>query len=506
MSMALPRFRFLPNAAVALSVLLSVGGLPDAQADTFSHQQVIDQARELASQDYLPPSQVAPGLLDLDYDAHRQIRFRKDKALWSKTSSPFEAEFFAPGSYFTSGVELFSVESGTAHAIGVDQDSFDTPAPDIAELLQKGGTLAGYRLHFPINTPNYKDEFVVFLGASYFRAISKGRQYGLSARGLAVDVAEPTGEEFPAFRKFWLERPGRRSNSIVVHALLDSPRVTGAYRFSIYPGSPTYIDVLATLYPRAPLHHVGLGPLTSMFWFGSLDPSDFSDYRPAVHDSEGLAMLSGRGEWIWRPLTNPQSLQISAFSDQTPRGFGLIQRQRKLAAFQDLEAHYHQRPSAWVTPQGDWGAGHVILVEIPSDSEANDNIVAYWRPDQTLAAGEPFPLEYRITWPDDVRQIKNLARVIRSARGLDFHKRHQVLTIDYDSNGGLTADKITPEVSLSSGKLISTVIQDNPETGGWRVVIQFDPTDDNLTEIRLVPRDSNGQSVGETWLHRWLPR
>lgn len=508
MFMTSPQFRLASPVAALLLGLMSVSLTTAVHAEPvpFSHQQVIDQARALASQDYMPAPQVAPGLLDLDYDAHRQIRFRKEKALWAKTNSPFEAEFFAPGSYFTTGVELYSVESGVAKLIGIDRDTFDTPTPEIAELLQRGGTLAGYRLHFPINSPKYKDEFAVFLGASYFRAISKGQTYGLSARGLAVDVAEPTGEEFPAFRKFWLERPGSRSNSIVVHALLDSPRVTGAYRFSIYPGSPTYIDVVATLYPRAPLHHIGLAPLTSMYWFGSLDASDFPDYRPAVHDSEGLSMLTGRGEWIWRPLTNPKSLQISAFSDQTPRGFGLIQRQRSLSGFQDLEAHYQQRPSAWVTPQGDWGTGHVILVEIPSDSEANDNIVAYWRPDHPLPAAQPYPIEYRITWPDDVKQVKGFARVVRSARGLDFHKQHQILTVDYNDSSGLTADKITPEVGLSSGKLISAVVQDNPETHGWRVVIQFDPSDDALSEIRLVPHDANGQSVGETWLHRWLPR
>ena len=477
-----------------------------SQAGPFSYQRVIDEAKALASEDYLPPSQVAPDLLDLDYDTYRKIRFRKEKALWAKTTSQFKAEFFAPGSYFTTGVELYSVENGESRPIEIDRDSFDTPTSKIAELLHQGGRLAGYRLHYPINTPDYKDEFVVFLGASYFRAVSKEQFYGLSARGLAVDVAEPAGEEFPAFRKFWLERPGSRSNSIVVHALLDSPRVTGAYRFSIYPGSPTYIDVNATLYPRAQLRHVGLGSLTSMYWFGTLDPPDFADYRPAVHDSEGLAMLSGRGEWIWRPLTNPKSLQMSAFIDKAPRGFGLIQRQRELSGFQDLEAHYHQRPSAWVTPKGDWGAGHVILVEIPSDSEANDNIVAYWRPDQVLPTGKPFPIEYRITWPDNVRQVQGLARVVRSARGLDFYKQHQILTIDYDSNSGLTADKIKPEVSLSTGRLISTVVQDNPETQGWRIVVQFDPANDALSEIRVAPHDGSGRSVGETWLYRWLPR
>lgn len=476
-----------------------------ASEPVFKHQQVIDEAQALARETYLPPSQVSPGLLELDYDTHRQIRFRKDQAIWAGTGSQFEVELFAPGSYFTTGVDIFTVENGQPVQVTINESMFETPTPQVGELLKNTGKLAGYRLHFPINKGDYKDEFVVFLGASYFRAVSRGQFYGLSARGLALDVAEPTGEEFPAFRKFWIERPSSSANSIVVHALLESKRVVGAYRFSIFPGSPTYVDVYATLFPRSPLRHVGLGALTSMYLFGDIDHPDFQDYRPAVHDSEGLAMLSGSDEWIWRPLMNPRTLQISAFSDRAPKGFGLIQRQRALADYQDLEAHYHERPSAWVTPLGDWGKGHVILVEIPSDSEANDNIVAYWRPAGELAPQEPFTFEYRLSWPDDVRKAMGLSRVVRSARGLDFHKKLQVLSIDYDANAGLKAEAVNLEVGLSRGQIVSQVVIDNPETGGWRVLVNFDPQNAPLSEVRVVPRDAQGKQVGETWLYRWLP-
>lgn len=498
------------GAAVAPAVVAPAAVAPAATAPEdvakFKHQDVIAEAAKLAKETHLPPALVAPALLDLDYDLHRQIRFKKEAALWHGTQSKFEAEFFAPGSYFTSGVDIFSIENGQVTPITINENTFDTPRPDITELLVDTGKLAGFRLHYPLNKTEYKDELVVFLGASYFRAISKGQVYGLSARGLALDVAEATGEEFPSFRKFWIERPSNNSKSIQVHALLESKSVVGAYRFSIYPGSPTYMDVYATLFPRTTLKHVGLAPLTSMFYYGPIDGPDSQDYRPAVHDSEGLAMLSGRGEAIWRPLTNPKKLQISAFQDEHPKGFGLIQRQRNFSAYQDLEAHYHQRPSAWVTPLSDWGRGHVVLVEIPSDKETNDNIVAYWRPEipMTPEAG-PYVTEYRVSWPGDTKKEPEMSRVIRSASSLDFEKKYHQVALDYDDTSGVDASDVTLNTYLSQGKLINAIIHDNPETGGWRVFLTFDPQGKPFSEIRIVPT-ANGKQVGETWLHRWLPQ
>ncbi len=505
MSISLP-----PLARRAVLVLfcgiIGMASVPSRAAvdqPAFKHQIVIDEAAKLASEPQTPPPLVSPGLLELDYDTHRKIRFRKDQAIWARSGTRFEVELFAPGSYFTSGVDIYVVESGKARHIDITEGMFDTPNKQVADLLANTGKLAGYRLHFPLNNGQYKDEFIVFLGASYFRGISKGQLYGLSARGLALDVAEPTGEEFPVFRKFWIERPAADSNSLVVHALLDSKQVAGAYRFSIYPGEPSYVDVQATLFPRNRLNHVGIAPLTSMYMFGAIDRADFEDYRPAVHDSEGLAMLAGSGEWIWRPLSNPRTLQVSAFSDTNPQGFGLIQRERRLVAYQDLEAHYHQRPSAWIVPLGDWGAGHVTLVEIPSDRESNDNIVAYWRPREALAANQPFSLEYRLSWPDDTRKLAGLSRVIRSSRGLDFRKERHLVVVDYDATANVQAQEIELEASISHGKLIDRVVQDNPDTGGWRVFLTFEPGGEPMSEIRIVPRKGNRQ-VGETWLFRWL--
>lgn len=498
--------------AAGLSLMLPGAGMAGpsgrtepAARDTepFTRDTVVNQARALASQPFRPLAALPAGLQDLDYDAYRKIRYRKDEAIWGQAPTPFSIELFAPGSLYKHGVDVFIVEDGRSRAIAVGPESFEAPNPEIGALISKVAQFAGFRLHYPLNRPDYRDEFIVFQGASYLRAVSKGQHYGLSARGLAIDVAEPTGEEFPTFRRFWIERPSSRANAIVAHALLDSPRVAGAYRFGIYPGAPTTIDVDATLIPRAPLTHIGLGALTSMFMHGAIDPPDRPDYRPAVHDSLGLAMVTGQGERLWRPLANPAALQVSAFVDENPKGFGLIQRIRDFSQFQDLEAHYDKRPSAWVAPRGDWGAGFVNLVEIPSPFEGNDNIVAYWRPSRPLEPGVAFPFSYRLTWPNDYPPPQDIATVGRSAFGLDLANGKQQYVVDYGAAPNIAAGEVTPHVSVSTGRLLETRIQPNPSTGGFRVFVTFDPGSAPLCEIRLQPL-MNGNPVGETWLNRWL--
>jgi len=469
----------------------------------FTRQLVLGTAQALAARAFEKPNPVPAALRALDYDAYRQIRYRKDEAIWSTSPTAFSIELFAPGFLFESGVDISVVENGMALPVKIDMDSFDTPARNISDLLVQTGQFAGFRLHHPINRPEYKDEFVVFQGASYFRAVSRGQNYGLSARGLAIDVAEATGEEFPVFRQFWIERPDASASAIVVHALLDSPRVAGAYRFGIYPGAPTTMDIDATLFAREPLRHVGLGALTSMFMHGPVDEPDTPDYRPSVHDSIGLAMHTGAGERLWRPLHNPATLQTSAFVDDNPRGFGLVQRNREFEQFQDLEAEYERRPSAWVTPHGDWGPGHVQLVEIPSDSEINDNIVAYWRPAQPITPGTPHRFAYRLTWPNDAPAGSEIARVIRSAYGHNLRTGQPQFVIDYAVPKNRKIETITADISVSAGQLVDQVIQPNPGTSGLRIFVTIDPEQANQSEIRVQPRDAKGP-IGETWLYRWM--
>lgn len=474
-----------------------------AAGPAFDHGVVIDQARALADAPFEAPVGVPDILARLDYDAYRRLRYRKQRAIWGGSPARFSMELFAPGFIYDYGIDVLVVESGRVRGVGVGRDDFETPSPAIARALTEFGRFAGFRLHYPLNGADYQDEFIVFQGASYFRAVSQDQSYGLSARGLAINVAEPTGEEFPIFRRFWVERPSADARAIVVHALLDSPSCSGAYRFAIYPGQRTTIDVDLTLFARRPIANLGVAPLTSMFMHGPMDASDVPDHRPAVHDSVGLSMHTGAGEWLWRPLTNPRRLQLSAFVDDGPRGFGLIQRPRDFAAFEDLEARYERRPSAWVMPRGDWGPGNVQLVEIPSDSEANDNIVAYWRPREPLLPGGPHAFAYRLTWPGDAPLPRDMPRVARSAVGRALGSGLPQVVFDLDRGGDLDPAELTVEAGVSAGRLVESLIQRNEVSGGLRVVVTFEPGDAQLVELRIRPH-WQGAPLGATWLYRWL--
>lgn len=473
----------------------------------FTHDTVVEMAKELAAKPFQNPKKAPKALTDLDYSTYRQINYQQDAAIWGHSPTKFSIQLFALGYLFKDLIDIDVVENGKSYPVDVSESSFKVPDPAIGKLLTKVGKYAGLRLHYPINRPDYKDEFIVFQGASYFRAISKGQNYGLSSRGLAIDVAQPEGEEYPLFKRFWIERPSVRQTAIVVHALLDSKSVTGAYRFGIYPGSPTRVDVKAILFPRRDIKHVGLAPLTSMFMHGPLDPADKRDYRPAVHDSEALAMIRGNDERVWRPLDNPKTLQISTFLDDNPQGFGLIQRHRNFAYYQDLEAKYQTRPSVWIQPLNDWGKGEVELIEIPSQSEANDNIVAFWQPQDGLNKGQPYSFSYRMTWPDDVSLSDNKVKIVRNTGGRKLFDKNNnpEVVIDYSN---LTPDQIRQikvDATISKGKIKEARIESNPEIGGARVFVTFTPGNADVTELRVQLKQDN-KPAAATWLYRWIKK
>ena len=299
---------------------------------------------------------------------------------------------------------------------------------------------AGLRVHAAINQPGQLDEFCVFLGASYFRAVGRGQEYGLSALGLAIGTGAAEPEEFPRFRTFWPERPQRRSSSLVIHALLDSRSTAGAFRFSVRPGETTVMDVESTLFPRTTMAQAGVAPLTRMYYFGARDHASSGrarpdDWRTAVHDSAGLAGLTGRGQRVWRPLINPPAVQVSEFPDAAPRGFGLMQRQRAFGDFGDLQVLYGRRPDLWIEPIGDWGAGAVDLVEIPTSSEYNDNIVAFWRGREPLRAGAEYSFTYRMHWGIDPAQDARLTRVVDVRTGAGTAANMRVFVLDLSGGG-----------------------------------------------------------------------
>lgn len=462
-------------------------------------------ARALAGKPFQPPASKLPdSLAHLTYDQFRTIRFDASRSLWRGQHLFFEVQFFHLGFLYNERVDMFEVADGMARPIAYSPDLFDfgvvpRPPPD-SDL-----GFAGFRVHAPFNRPDYYDEVCVFLGASYFRAVAKGQGYGLSARGLAINTGDPKGEEFPAFRAFWLERPPPGGQVLVIHALLDSVSATGAYRFSVRPGEQTTFDIEATLFPRVDLPGIGLGPMTSMFDFDANDRTGIDDYRAAVHDSGGLAIWTGRGEHVWRQLANPHTLQISSFGDTGERGFGLMQRKRAFVDFYDLEAHYEKRPSLWVEPIGDPGEGAVMLVEIPAKGEVNDNIVAFWRPKQPLKANSEFGLTYRLHWCNTDPFPADVARVSDTRSGIAFDGKGREFVVDF--LGGRLAQLVQgakPNLAVSAdrGKISNPVAEPNPETGGWRIAFELDTAGASAIELRAVLSDDHGP-LGETWLYRW---
>ncbi|MEO7773543.1 MAG: glucan biosynthesis protein G [Steroidobacteraceae bacterium] len=470
----------------------------------FSDQAVLDEARRLAAQPYKNSSPVTPGLEEVSYDQYRQIRFRSEHAIWDKANLPFRIDLLPAGFVFKAPVAIFIVENGMSTEMISQPDMFDFGPGVPAKLRTVPLSLSGFRIRTRINSRTYWDEFAVFQGASYFRAVGRGQVYGLSARGLALRTAEPQGEEFPSFTRFWIEKPARNAAGIVIHALLDSPSTTGAYKFIVTPGRETVMDVEFTLFPRVDLRNVGIAPLTSMFLFDGTNRTRFEDFRLRVHDSDGLLIQNPDGERIWRPLANPRELQLSAFTSTKPQGFGLMQRARMIADFQDLEANYERRPSAWVEFKGEPGSpGPVRLIEIPTRRETNDNIVAFWQPREVLPAGKPYPGAYRLRWTAESLLTSPLAKIVSTSAGTSFDGDRKLFVIDL-VGAGTAPDKIKFEVSASAGKIFHPVVQSNPTIRGLRASFELDPGSAGVIELRgLLSKD--GKPVGETWLYRWTP-
>jgi glucans biosynthesis protein len=504
----LNRRRFL-QAAAALPLASSTasGIVSPARADStaFDRSIVRQIARDAASKPFKAADTRLPNTLkDLDYDHYRAIRFLPERALWRGEKLPFEVQFFHRGFFYAPRVDIYEVANGQATRIAYRSDQFsfgNTPPPGPEADLG----FAGFRLHAPINRPDYYDEVCVFLGASYFRAVARGEIYGLSARGLAINTGEAKGEEFPLFKTFWIEKPAANANSIVVHALLDSESAAAAYRFTIRPGDTTVLDVEMAIYPRVDLDHAGLAPMTSMFFFGPNDRTEVDDFRPSVHDSDGFAIFNGRGEELWRPLGNPKDLQISTFADLNPRGFGLMQREKDFREYQDLESGFERRPSLWVEPIGDWGDGSVQLIEIPTKEEIHDNIAGFWRPRNALQAKGEHTYTYRLHWGPDAPKATSLARFSRTAVGAKGDAA-KIFVLDVVGERLKSADPkaVRGNVSAEKAEIRNVVTQPNPATGGWRLSFELSVKEKNPIELRAALMQGN-DAISEVWVYRWTP-
>jgi len=492
----------------ALTALASAGEASRAADDIFDFEVLRYDAKMLAARPYAPaPSTVPEALLKLNYDQYRDIRFRPQESVWRRERLPFELQFFHPGFGFDRTVQINAVHGRKVEPIEFSSSMFDYGMNRLPSLPSNMG-FAGLRMLYPLNKPG--DELGAFLGSSYFRFLCQRAFYGLSARGLAVNTGEPAGEEFPAFKEFWVERPGPESKGLVVYALLDGPTVTGAYRFAISPGPETVVLVHEVVYCRRNPAVLGFAPLTSMFWHGKNTNTSYDDFRPEVHDSDGLMVATGAGEWIWRPLTNPASARVVSFSDENPRGFGLLQRERRFEDYQDLEAAYHMRPSAWVKPVGLWGRGSVRLVELHAPDETYDNIAAFWVPESLPAPGEPIELSYELHWfIDQIRPPAGYVVSTRHGRSATQEKDLERFIVDFD--GAYLSKQgpdplIEPAVWAGEGAaLVSSTVQKNPYNGTWRVSFAIKPDGSGRpVELRCYLRKMP-HGLTETWSYLWQP-
>ncbi len=489
---------FIAGAA-ALSMAPGIVRRAAADDPAFSRSVVLEQARALAAAPFARPDPAIPdAFANLTADQYTAIRFRDDRRLFTDPATGFAVELVHSGFIYSVPVEIFLVDGGVARKVAYDPTlfTFGDMAPPQADVPLE---YAGFRILSPLNQPEVLTPFAVWAGASYFKAISKNQLFGLSARGLAIGIGEAQGEEFPYFRAHWLETPNE--GRMVVHSLLDGPSAAGAYRFTVRPGDPTQIDVEATIFARTDVPHLGLAPMTSMFLFDAKDRAAHDDFRLGVHNSDGLAMWNGSDERLWRPLHSPRLLQISAFANSGPNGFGLIQRERSFSDYEDLGAMYHRRPSLWAEPIGDWGKGHIVLVEIPTNDEIHDNISAYWRPEATLAAGSEISLTYRLSWGWDVPDLNGLLKIERTLSGLGDDGRRRFV-VDYSGEGQVRASAVQVVAQANPGSIHDAVISENPEIKGLRLMFDVDPEGADVVELRLELR-SGDRRIAETWVYRW---
>lgn len=483
--------------------------------EPFRYQDVIKRAREAAAVPFdanVPP--LPEPLNRIDFDTYRNIRFRTDKAISTAANSPFRMQMFHPGFLYKRPATVNIIKDGVPAPVPYQSQAFDLGNTKFDKTLPVNLGFAGFRLHYPLNKPNVRDELIAFLGASYFRFLGRDQKYGLSARGIAVNIGENTPEEFPRFREFWVETSTGNADAATIYALLDGPSLTGAYRFAVYPGEETKIEVTATLFPRQPVNAIGIAPLTSMFFRGENDRHVADDFRPEAHDSDGLLMHSGTGEWIWRPLRNPRHKSVSSFLDNNPRGFGLMQRDRVFENYQDLEAFYHERPSYWVQPTDQWGDGRIDLLELPTDNETHDNIAAYWRPKEPLMPGQEHTLSYRITALASTDQLHPGGKAINSfqtpARASGSNEPSDPSTrrflIDFAGDGlkyYLTDPNLVEIVpSTSNGKILRTFIVPNEHIGGFRAAIDVKLEPGQSTDLRAYLKAGN-KALTETWTYPW---
>ncbi len=479
-----------------------------AKGKPFGQNSVADEARERAGKPFKASSAELPDFFaKLEFDQFLDIKRKRESLIWADDNVGFAIEPLHRGSIFSGEMVLQIVENGSEKRLSYRREDYDfgklKPPGEAASL-----GFSGFRVLRTDGKGN-REEVAVFQGACFYKAIAEHQMPGITARALALRVGDPKGEEVPRLVSAWIEKPTRAKNALVVHALLDSPSLSGAFRFTLRPGEATIVDTECTLFTRVAIDHFGLGAMQATYLFGPMDRRRSEDIRPGVYEVSGLQMLSGRKEWIWRPISNRDTLQVSAFVDENPAGFGLLQRDREFFRFLDDEQFWHQRPSVWIEPIGEWGKGSVTLAEIPADSQLNQNIVAYFRPREPLAANSETNFAYRQFWCWTPPERPNLAMTTTSrlgrAYGAPANSRRRRVLVEFTGDifgEDKPQDEIRPRASCYSGTITSVRTTLIKERKTMRVQFEFDPGQSNQSELRLdlALRDT---AVTETWLYRW---
>jgi glucans biosynthesis protein len=488
---------------------------PSTATPRFSYEDVVKRARDLAAAPFdasIPP--LPDGLANIDFDAWRDIRFRSDKPLLGTGAGPFRLELFHLGHLFKRPVTVNVLRDGIPAPIPYATNLFDYGRTKVDAKLPINLGFAGFRLHYPLNSPHVMDEVIAFLGASYFRFLGRGQRYGLSARSLAIGPGGRATEEFPFFREFWIETQETPSDHAIIHGLLDGESATGAFRFEVWPGNETSVEATATLFTRKAIQTLDMAPLSSMYLTGTNDRRFTDDFRPELHDSDGLLIHTGAGEWIWRPLSNPLEPAISTFLDRDLKGFGLVQRDRNFEHYQDLDLAYELRPSYWIEPRESWGEGRVELVELPTGDESNDNIVAAWAPRDPLEGGRTVTFGYRIT------ALMNDARLTPGGRAVSTYRTHPralgsgeelppgATRFLIDFSGGDLAyyfnDPSLVEVvpTTSAGRIIRSFLVPNGHVRGFRAAIDVQIDPGQTCDLRAFLK-AGTKALTETWTFPW---
>ena len=466
------------------------------------------QAKELSTKPYSPaPSLVTEEFRKLTYDQYRDIRFKPEESVWRREKLPFQLQFFHLGFSFNDPVQFDLVQDGTPHQVDYEPTLFDYGKNHpLSHASQRMG-FAGMKILYPLNKQG--DELGAFLGASYFRFLCQHAFYGLSARALAINTGEAV-EEWPVFRELWIERPQGDAKFLIIYALLDGPSVVGAYKFTIVPGVETITQVHAVVYCRHNPNVLGIAPLTSMFWHGKNTNQRYNDFRPEVHDSDGFSIHMGSGEWLWRPLMNPESTRTASFTDENPHGFGLFQRERQYQSYQDLEVYYQLRPNAWVEPLGAWGKGSVRLVELHAKDETSDNITVFWVPAVLPPPGEPIEVSYNVHWfLDGIHPPAGYVVSTRHGQTATQESDLERFVVDFGGpylDSREADDNITPVVTVGLGAtLVNTTIQKNPFDGTWRVAFALHSDHSGRpVEMRCFLKKPP-HVLTETWSYLWQP-